>query len=128
MSVVASYEMDKRWTFSSTFVFATGNAFTVPESRYFIEGRIIDQIGDRNQYRLANYHRMDLAAVYTPKKQGKRVESTWTFAIYNVYSRLNPYFIYIENEGSLQQQSLKVQAKQVSLFPTIPSVTWNFKF
>ncbi len=128
ISLVASYDLDKRWTFSSTFVFATGNAFTVPESRYFIEGRIIDQIGDRNQYRLANYHRMDLAAVYTPKKQGKRVESTWTFAIYNVYSRLNPYFIYIENEGSLQQQSLNVQAKQVSLFPIIPSVTWNFKF
>lgn len=128
LSVVASYEYDKRWTFSSTFVFATGNAFTVPESRYFIEGRIINQIGDRNQYRLANYHRMDIAAVYTPKPKGKKVESTWTFAIYNVYSRLNPYFIYIENEGSLQQQTLTVQAKQVSLFPIIPSVTWNFKF
>ncbi len=128
LSVVGSYEFDDRWTFSSTFVFATGNAFTVPESRYFIEGRIIDQIGDRNSYRLANYHRMDVAAVYTPRKKGKRVESSWSFAIYNLYSRLNPYFIYIENEGSLQQQSLTVQAKQVSLFPIIPSVTWNFKF
>ncbi len=128
VSVVASYEANERWTFSGTFVFATGNAFTVPESRYFIEGRIIDQIGDRNNLRLANYHRMDLAAVYKPRKQGKRLKNEWVFAIYNVYSRLNPYFVYLNNSGSLQQQSLQVEARQVSLFPIIPSVTWNFKF
>ncbi len=128
MSIVASYEANERWTLSSTFVFATGNAFTVPESRYFIEGRIINQIGDRNNLRLANYHRMDLAAVYKPRKQGKRLKNEWVFAIYNVYSRLNPYFVYLNNTGSLQQQSLQVEARQVSLFPMIPSVTWNFKF
>jgi len=50
------------------------------------------------------------------------------FAIYNVYSRLNPYFVYLNNTGSLQQQSLRVEARQVSLFPIIPSVTYNFKF
>lgn len=128
MSIVASYEANERWTLSGTFVFATGNAFTVPESRYFIEGRIINQIGDRNNLRLANYHRMDLAAVYKPRKQGKRLKNEWVFAIYNVYSRLNPYFVYLNNTGSLQQQSLQVEARQVSLFPMIPSVTWNFKF
>lgn len=127
-NVVASYELNERWTFSGTFVFATGNAFTVPQSRYFIEGRIIDQIGDRNNLRLANYHRMDLSAVYMPRKQGKRLKNEWVFAIYNVYSRLNPYFVYLNNTGSLQQQSLQIEARQVSLFPIIPSVTWNFKF
>jgi hypothetical protein len=69
-----------------------------------------------------------VAAVYTPRKQGKHVKSEWVFAIYNVYSRMNPYFVYLNNEGSLQQQSLTVEARQVSLFPIIPSVSWNFKF
>lgn len=128
LSLVGSYKFDERWLFSSTFVFATGNAFTIPESRYFIEGTIINQIGDRNTFRLANYHRLDVAAVYTPRKQGKKVKSEWVFAIYNVYSRMNPYFVYLNNEGSLQQQSLTVEARQVSLFPIIPSVSWNFKF
>jgi hypothetical protein len=50
------------------------------------------------------------------------------FSIYNVYSRLNPYFIYFDQEGSPYDGSLKVEARQVSLFPIIPAVTWNFRF
>jgi hypothetical protein len=148
LSVVASWNRSPRWKFSGTFVFSTGNAYTLPESRYFFEGQIIDQIGDRNSFRLPNYHRLDFSAVYTPRAahqfrksasdegvqgQGeiqprKRYRGEWVFAVYNIYSRLNPFFLYLDNEGSLQQNSLKVQAKQVSLFPIIPSVTWNFKF
>jgi len=129
VSFVASYERNKKWTFSTTFVYATGNAYTLPESRYFFEGQIINQIGDRNNFRFAPYHRLDLAAVYKPlRNQGRKWQNEWVFAIYNVYSRLNPYFVYLNNTGSLQQQSLRVEARQVSLFPIIPSVTYNFKF
>jgi hypothetical protein len=45
-----------------------------------------------------------------------------------VYSRLNPYFIYFDQDGSVVNGDLKVEARQVSLFPVIPAVTWNFKF
>jgi hypothetical protein len=128
LSIVGSYKLNEHWNLSSTFVFATGNAFTIPEARYFIEGQIINQIGDRNTFRLANYHRMDIAAVFKPRKQHDKVKSEWVFAIYNVYSRLNPYFVYFSSEGSLEQQSLQIEARQVSLFPIIPSVSWNFKF
>ena len=128
LSLVGSYKLNEHWNLSSTFVFATGNAFTIPEARYFIEGQIINQIGDRNTFRLANYHRMDIAAVFKPRKQHDKVKSEWVFAIYNVYSRLNPYFVYFSSEGSLEQQSLQIEARQVSLFPIIPSVSWNFKF
>ena len=82
-----------------------------------------------NQYRLAPYHRLDLSATYTPKpKVGKRLQSYWVFSIYNVYSRMNPYFIYFSQTGSPYNGTLQVQAKQVSLFPILPSVTWNFRF
>lgn len=129
VSFVASYERNRKWTYSTTFVYATGNAYTLPESRYFFEGQIINQIGDRNNFRFAPYHRLDLAAVYKPQRnQGRKWQNEWVFAIYNVYSRLNPYFVYLNNTGSLQQQSLRVEARQVSLFPIIPSVTYNFKF
>jgi hypothetical protein len=87
---------------------------------------------------LPHYHRLDFSAVYTPSNQSagetaqgtgrRRYKGEWVFAIYNVYSRLNPFFIYLDNEGSLQQGTLQIQAKKVSLFPIIPSVTWNFKF
>lgn len=139
LSVVASWVKSPRWKFSGTFVYSTGNAYTLPESRYFFEGQIIDQIGDRNSFRLPHYHRLDFSAVYTPQegraaaesssgRERRRYKGEWVFAVYNVYSRLNPFFIYLDNEGSLQQGTLQIQAKKVSLFPIVPSITWNFKF
>jgi len=56
------------------------------------------------------------------------MESEWVFSIYNTYSRQNPYFIYFDQNGSALNGTLTIQAKQVSLFPIIPAVTWNFKF
>jgi hypothetical protein len=82
-----------------------------------------------NEYRLKPYHRVDVSATYTPQpKKQKQIQSYWVFSIYNAYSRANPYFIYFSQEGSPYNGTLKVQAKQVSLFPILPSVTWNFKF
>jgi hypothetical protein len=72
---------------------------------------------------------MDLSATYTPvPKPGKRLQSSWVFGIYNTYSRMNPYFIYYDQTGDPADGTLKVEARQVSLFPILPSVTWNFKF
>lgn len=129
LSVVAIYELNKKWKFSSVFVYATGNATTLPERFYIVEGVLTQEYSNLNQYRLNAYHRLDLSATLTPRPQSKsKFKSSWVFSIYNVYSRANPYFIYFDQTGSPYDGTLQVQAKQVSLFPIIPSVTWNFKF
>lgn len=129
MSVVAMYQLNKRWKLSGTFVFGTGNSFSMPESFYIFNGTISQQYSGINQYRLPSYHRIDLAAILSPKKnENRKWKTEWVFAVYNAYSRQNPYFIYFDQTGSPFDGSLKVQAKQVSIFPIIPSVTWNFKF
>jgi len=129
LSVVSMYELNKKWKLSAIFVFGTGNATTLPERFYFVNGILTQEYSRVNQYRLPSYHRLDFAATYTPTpKKKKRLQSSWVFSIYNVYSRLNPYFIYYDQEGSAFNNSLKVTTKQVSLFPIIPSVTRNFKF
>ncbi|GAA4330732.1 TonB-dependent receptor [Flaviaesturariibacter amylovorans] len=129
LSVVATYELSPKWKFGGVFVFGTGNTTSLPERFYIINGVLTQEYSKVNQYRLKPYHRMDLSATWTPKpfKTG-RYKSHWVFSIYNVYSRLNPYFIYFDQQGSPLTNDLKVQAKQVSLFPIIPAVTWNFKF
>lgn len=128
LSVTATYELNKKWKLSSVFVYATGNAVTLPERFYFINGVLTQEYSRINAYRLPAYHRLDFAATYTPTpKKQRKLKSSWVFSIYNVYSRLNPYFIYFNQEGGLVTNDLKVQAKQVSLFPIIPSVTWNLK-
>ena len=129
MSVVANYELTKKWKLGAVFVYGTGNATTMPERFYFVNGVLTQEYGHINQYRLGAYHRLDLAATYTPiPKRKKKIKSSWTFSIYNVYSRMNPYFIYFDQEGSLANSDLTIQAKQVSLFPILPAITWNFKF
>jgi hypothetical protein len=129
LSFVATYEKSKKWKFGAVFVYATGNATSLPQRFYIINGVLTQEFSNINQYRLAPYHRLDLSATLTPSpKPGKKLQSFWVFSIYNAYSRANPYFIYFSQEGSPYNGTLKVQAKQVSLFPILPSVTWNFRF
>ena len=129
LSVVALYELNKRWKLSATFVYGSGNATTLPQRFYLVNGVLTQEYSRINEYRLPAYHRLDLAAIYSPKKsETRKWKSEWVFSIYNVYSRKNPYFIYFDQNGSAYDGTLKVQGKQVSLFPVIPAVTWNFKF
>jgi hypothetical protein len=129
LSIVGTYAFNNRWRFGSVFVYGTGNATSLPERFYIVEGVLTQEYSRVNQYRLPAYHRLDISATYTPKpKPGKKLKSNWVFSIYNLYSRKNPYFIYYDQSGSAYNGSLKVEALQVSLFPILPAVTWNFKF
>ena len=129
LSVVSMYELNKKWKLSATFVYGTGNALTLPQRFYLINGVLTQEYSRINQYRLPSYHRLDLSAILTPKKnEGRKWKSEWVFSVYNVYSRKNPYFIYFDQSGNALDGSLRIQAKQVSIFPIIPAFTWNFKF
>ena len=128
LSIVGSYELSGKWKLSSIFVYGTGNATSLPERFYFVSGVLTQEYSRINAYRMNAYHRLDIAATYTPKpKKQRKYTGNWVFSIYNLYSRLNPYFVYYDQEGSASAGTLKVTAKQVSLFPIIPSVTWNVK-
>jgi hypothetical protein len=129
LSVVGTYELNKQWKFGSVFVYGTGSALSLPERFYIISGVLTQEFSGVNQYRMPAYHRLDLSATFTPRHKKKvKVEDSLVFSIYNVYSRLNPYFIYFDQKGNPLDGSLTVEARQVSLFPILPSVTWNFKF
>ena len=131
-SLVGSYELNKHWTVSADFVFYTGRAFTLPSGRVTvpINGSLYDaayyDFTSRNNTRLRNYHRLDVSFSYkkTRKLFGKKYESEWVFGAYNLYSRLNPYFVFLEPNPITKQP----EAKQVSLLPIVPSVSFNFKF
>lgn len=129
MSIVGTYELSPKWKVSSVFVYGTGNATSLPERFYFVGGVLTQEYSRINAYRMKPYHRMDLSFTYTPTpKKQRKYTANWVFSLYNAYSRLNPYFIYFDQEGDAGAGTLEVKAKQVSLFPVIPAVTWNVKF
>jgi hypothetical protein len=128
LSVVGTYELSPKWTFSGVFIFGSGNAVTLPTNYYFIEQQITPEYSKTNAYRLFPYHRLDLSAIYKPQhKRPRRWQSSWAFSIYNVYSRQNPYFLYVDTRGTVSQ-GVEAKVKQVSIFPILPSITYNFSF
>lgn len=132
LSATAIYDLSKRWTVSADFTLYSGSAFTLPAGKVFVsnEGSLYDNIyydyTSRNNARLAIYHRLDVS--FSNKKNvkifGIPCEREWVFGVYNLYSRQNPYFVYLSTDYITKQPV----AKQVSLLPIIPSVSFNFKF
>jgi len=133
--LVASYDLNPRWTFSANFTYATGNAVSFPVARYTYSSQVVPLYTDRNGYPMPAYHRMDLAATLNGKKKPNRKwESSWNFSIYNVYARQNPFSIrFAQKEKVIDSQGNTVrtgetEALMVYLFSIIPSATYNFKF
>ena len=135
ISVVLSHEFSEEFDVGVTWVYGTGNAITFPQATYWSHedaseyNNEIEYYGERNGTRMDAYHRLDLGAnFHKEKKNGIR---TWSVGVYNAYNRRNPYFVYLgtqrENFG-LDSGSNQNVARQVSLFPFLPSVTYNFKF
>lgn len=129
VSMNLSYKINDVVSIGGTWVFATGNAFTIPTEGYLYEFGVVTGYSQRNSYRMKSYHRLDLAATFTPKKmQSRKFKSNFNLSIYNVYNRKNVYFIYYDIKGDALTGDVQVDAVQVSIFPIIPSFTWNFKY
>jgi len=124
ISVVAMYQISKKWSVSGVFVYYTGNAVTFPSGKYEINGNTIYYYTERNGYRMPAYHRMDLSATYESMRKG-RFQGSWNFSLYNAYGRENAYIISFENDPN---DPSRTRAVQTSLFKWVPSVTYNFSF
>ncbi|WP_343671489.1 TonB-dependent receptor [Chitinophaga sp.] len=119
LSIVGIYTLSPRWTLSGAFIYTTGNAVTFPTGKYVLNNMVIYQYGSRNADRMPATHRLDLSLTYQKRNH------SWSFGLYNVYGRKNPYSItFKENKNNPQQ----IDAVQTSLFQWIPSVTYNFNF
>ena len=124
ISIVGIYELSKKWTFSATWVYNTGNAVTFPVGKYQVDGETKFYYTERNASRMPAYHRLDIGATWIKKKTDK-FESSWTFSLYNAYGHDNAYTITFRDSES---DPSKTEAVQTTLFKFIPSFTYNFKF
>ena len=130
LSITVQHKFSDRFDLSGTWVFSSGNCGTLGTQIY--EG-LPDwdyipyiQALERNNFRMANYHRLDVSMNF--HKQKKHGVRTWNLSVYNAYNHNNPFLVYTSygfDENTHQEKKVLMQA---SLFPIIPSVSYSFKF
>ena len=127
LSLTLQGDLSDEFGVSVQWLFASGNRATLPEGRMWLMGYVVNDYNGINNFTYPAYHRLDLGCFYNLKSR-RLQESRLHFSIVNVYNRANPYFIYFKVETDGGGYNLDIKAKQVSLFPIMPSLSWSFKF
>jgi hypothetical protein len=129
LAVVLMYSLNKRWEFSTNFVYISGTPNTFPNSRFEIQGYVqgYNTTGLRNNFRNTPYNRLDASITYNFKKNDhRRWQSSIVMSAYNVYARRNAFAIYFQSNKDVP---IETEAIRYSIVGTIiPAVTYNFKF
>jgi hypothetical protein len=129
VSVVANYKLSKKWDLGAVFIYGTGKLFTPVRGFFFVEQQVNLFYGPRNSARLDDYHRLDLSATYTPNPNSKKkFKGSWSFSVYNTYNRKNPFFVNFDTDIDFQTGSSTITGTKITIFPLIPSITYNFKW
>ncbi len=133
LSITLQYDITKKIDIAATFVYGTGNRATLATQTYYDPslGQYIDYTPERNNFRMPDYHRLDLGInFHIPHKRAgspilsrggwlRNAEHIVNISVYNVYNHKNPYMLYPSYDGKLYQ---------VSIFPIMPSISYQFKF
>lgn len=125
VSLNASYDLNEKWSFNSNLIYQSGQPTNYPIGQFEYKNLSIPIYGDRNSQRLPSYHRLDISATLTPRKnKNRKLQAQWIFGIYNLYNRKNAASIaFSRNEDTGNNEALRT-----SIFGVVPSVTYNFKF
>lgn len=136
VKMAAFYDINKRVSLSANFSYISGTPTTFPTDRITVQGYVIPYISgsSRNNYRIPDYHRLDLSATFNNIWRGKKTrrgEDYLVVSFYNAYARENPFSIYFSQGRDRQpaNQPATTSATQLSIIGTIvPAVSYNFKF
>jgi hypothetical protein len=130
-SFTGTYNISRRWRVSGNFVYISGRPVTLPEIKYAFAGEQLIYYSDRNKYRMPSYNRADLSITFDENLRKKRMwKGSWTFSVYNVYGRKNPYSVYYKKSIPGESNDYKIYSlyKLSVIGIPVPSLTYNFKF
>lgn len=123
LALVGVYQLSPSWELSGVWRYNTGQALTAPSAKYDLNGTTYYYYNERNGYRAPACHRLDLSANYS--KKSARFTRTWSFGIYNVYNRYNPFMIRFINDDKNPTGTI---CQKTALFGIVPSVSFTLKY
>jgi CarboxypepD_reg-like domain/TonB-dependent Receptor Plug Domain len=126
LAIVLSYDLTPRISLGANWIYNSGLPYTMPAGRYEVGGNIIPLYQGRNEYRLPDYHRLDLSINIMGKERSeKRWRGEWNISVYNAYARKNVWTLnFVQDETSPDM----TYAEMTYLFSIVPAITYNFKF
>ncbi|WKV10658.1 TonB-dependent receptor [Marivirga harenae] len=124
LTTIFTYKMDKEWSVSANFTYSTGRPVSVPISKYDLGDVSVAEFSERNQYRIPDYHRLDLSLNWDPDNTGQKIDSSWTVGLYNVYGRKNPFSVFFRDRNGAPPQGYQLAILGIPF----PSLTYNFNF
>ncbi len=138
-TLVATYDLSKRLSIGGTWIYGTGRSQTLPQGSYNYRGQVVDYYTGRNEFKLRDFHRLDLSLnFYSKEIPGRWWESEFNISLYNAYGRRNPYMVYTNPQDAGENtrdeynpggglKELK-EIRQVNLFGILPSFSYIFRF
>ncbi len=115
----------RRDRFNINFVYNTGRPITAPFGTYVVNGAVVSNFSDRNQFRLPSYHRLDLGYTFSVnRRKSARYKSDISISLYNFYARKNAFSIFFRQETGSPINALKLSV----IGTIIPSISYNFQF
>ena len=129
LSVTASFEINKKIDVAATFIYGTGicgslalQTLSVQPSysqvlNFYYPTTQVDYLEGLNNYRMPSYQRLDLGVNFKREFRNGH-HRTISVSVYNAYNRNNPFIVY--RDGT--------ELKQLSIFPIMPSVSYNYEF
>jgi len=126
LAIVASYDVFPRIGVGATWIYSTGIPFTLPAGRYVVGGNVLPLYTGRNEFRLPDYHRLDLSVTIRGKKKpGRSWYNEFNISVYNAYARKNAWTLNFIQDDSNPDVTY---AEMTYLFSIIPALTYNFNF
>jgi len=116
-----------RWTFSATWIYASGRPYTAPVGSYTIDRagtgtETYFVISGKNTERFRAYHRLDAAITYDLIKTSTKKVGSIGFSFFNIYNRSNTWY----REYSIQGN--QVISTDVNYLGFTPNLTLSLKW
>jgi hypothetical protein len=123
ISLVTNFHVKKGRTFNTNVNFSSGRPVTGLSSNYVIGAVSVPNFGNRNEFRIPNYFRIDFS--YLTNGFVRDWDDKINFSIYNLTGRRNAYSVFFQREGRVP----RLVPYQVSILGSaFPSFTYTVKF
>ena len=109
---------------SVNFAYSTGRPLTAPISNFGVDNILnVPIFSERNQFRIPDYHRLDVAYTIGPFGK-KKAQNSLVLSVFNVYGRRNAYSVFFRQRAFQSISALRLS----TLGSIFPSITYNFRF